>query len=310
MILDSIFDADVDQSEVVDAVAADGYAIVRNVVDPETLATIDAELAPHFAAGHSGHESFTGSLTKRFGALVAKSDAVQELILDPTVLAVADHVLLPSCVTYRLHYTGVMQLLPGETNQVLHRDSSMYPFACPHPPLTVATMWAINDFTAENGGTRLVPGSHLWDSDRAPTADEVATTEMSAGSVLIYVGNLIHGGGRNRSDDVRTGVALHYSMGWLRQEENQYLAVSAERARRLPKRLQELLGYALGSTTFGFVDHIAPDDWLHGVRDPANSSLAPEGMSERIDGLQRFHISHTATGPTRYYPDPTTDDAR
>ncbi len=303
--LEVSYPSDVEPSVVAETVLTNGYAVVHDVLSAETLATVDAELAPHFEACHTGHESFTGSLTKRFGALVAKSTAVQELILDPIVLAVADRALLSSCVNYRLHYTGVMQLLPGQDSQVLHRDSSMYPFACPHPPLTVATMWAINDFTAQNGGTRLVPGSHRWDSERAPTAEEIVATEMPAGSVLIYLGNIIHGGGHNQSDDVRTGLALHYSLGWLRQEENQYLAVPAEQARRLPARLQELLGYALGSSTFGFVDHIAPDDWLHGVRDPAESNLSPPGLSERVDALERFHISHTARGASRYYPDPS-----
>ena len=301
MKLDSMFTPNTDPADVAEAVAADGYAIVQDVLDPEALAAVNADLAPHLEASHTGHEGFMGSLTKRFGALVAKSTAVHDLILHPTALAVADHALLPSCVNYRLHYTGVMHLLPGERQQVLHRDSSMYPFACPHPPLTVATMWAMSDFTAENGGTRLVPGSHLWDGDRTPTADEIVSTEMPAGSVLIYVGNVIHGGGNNRSEAPRTGVALHYSMGWLRQEENQYLAVPAEQARGLPDRLQELLGYSLGSSNFGFVDHVAPKDYLHGVRDPAESNLSPDGMSEQVDSLHRFHVSHTAQGQARYY---------
>ena len=216
-----------------------------------------------------------GSLTKRFGALVAKSTAVQALIMHPTVLAVADHALLPSCVAYRLHYTGVMHLEPGEKQQVLHRDTSVYPFANPCPPLTVATMWAVTDFTRTNGGTRICPGSHQWANDRAPARADVIATEMPAGSVLIYLGNVVHGGGSNRSDRARTGVALHYSLGWLRQEENQYLAVTQEQARTLPEELQELLGYALGSSNFGFVDHIAPKDYLHGTRDPSRERRQP-----------------------------------
>ena len=299
--MENVFGAGSDTSEVAAAVTRDGYAVVRDAIDADTLAAVAADLQPYLDAAHTGHEAFMGSLTKRFGALIAKSRAVQGVIMHPTVLAVADHALLPSCAAYRVHYTGVMHLEPGEKQQVLHRDTSLYPFANPCPPLTVATMWAITDFARSNGGTRICPGSHKWTNDRVPARSEVVATEMPAGSVLIYVGNVIHGGGSNRSDRARTGVALHYSLGWLRQEENQYLAVPQELARTLPDELQELMGYSLGSSNLGFVDHVAPKDFLHGTRDPSESDLSPPGMSERVDALERFHVSHTARGPARYY---------
>ncbi len=292
---------DTHPSDAAAAVTRDGYAVVRDAIDDDTVAAVAADLQPFLDAAHTGHEEFMGSLTKRFGALIAKSTAVQALIMHPLVLAVADHALLPSCAAYRLHYTGVMHLEPGERQQVLHRDTSVYPFANPCPPLTVATMWAISDFTRQNGGTRVCPGSHRWPNERVPSRSELVATEMPAGSVLIYLGNTIHGGGSNRSDRSRTGVALHYSLGWLRQEENQYLAVPQEVARTLPDELQELMGYSLGSANFGFVDHVAPKDYLHGVRDPSDSDLSPAGMSERVDALERFHVSHTARGPARHY---------
>ena len=258
--MENVFGPGVNPSDVATAVTRAGYAVVRDAIDADTLAAVAADLRPYLDVAHTGHEEFMGSLTKRFGALIAKSAAVQALIMHPTVLAVADDALLPSCVAYQLHYTGVMHLEPGEKQQVLHRDTSVYPIANPCPPLTVATMWAVTDFTRQNGGTRICPGSHQWAKDRAPTRADVVATEMPAGSVLIYLGNLIHGGGSNRSDRARTGVALHYSLGWLRQEENQYLAVTQEQARTLPDELQELMGYSLGSSNFGFVDHIAPKD--------------------------------------------------
>ncbi len=299
--MENVFGPDTDPSDAAAAVTRDGYAVVRDAIDHDTVAAVAADLQPFLDAAHTGHEEFMGSVTKRFGALIAKSTAVQALILHPLVLAVADHALLPSCARYQLHYTGVMHLEPGERQQVLHRDTSVYPFANPCPPLTVATMWAISDFTRQNGGTRVCPGSHRWPNERVPSRSEVVTAEMAAGSVLIYLGNTIHGGGSNRSDLARTGVALHYSLGWLRQEENQYLAVAQEVSRTLPDELQELMGYSLGSANFGFVDHIAPKDYLHGVRDPSDSDLSPGGMSERVDALKRFHVSHTARGPARHY---------
>ena len=199
-----------------------------------------------------------------------------------------------------------MHIEPGETRQVLHRDIGLYPIASPCPPLTVATMWALSDFTRKNGGTRLVPGSHLWSSDRVPKPEEVVATEMTAGSVLIYTGNTIHGGGSNHADRPRSGVALHYNLGWLRQEENQYMAVPPELALQLPDQIQELIGYSLGSSSLGVVDHMDPKDYLHGVRDPAKSSLSSPELEKQVQALSRFHISHSEDGLPNYY-DVNTD---
>ena len=166
MELKNTFAGDASPEAVAAAVAEDGYAVVRDAVDADTVAAVNADLAPYFEKAHDGHEEFYGNLTKRYGALLAKSTSVQALLVHPTVLAVADDALLPHCVRYRVHYTGVMHIEPGETRQVLHRDIGLYPIASPCPPLTVATMWALSDFSRKNGGTRLVPGSHLWSSDR------------------------------------------------------------------------------------------------------------------------------------------------
>ena len=299
--LKNIFSGDTPSETVAAAVAADGYAIVRDAVDANTVDAVNADLTPYFEKAHDGHEEFYGSLTKRFGALLAKSNSVQSLLVHPTVLAVADDALLPHCVRYRVHYTGVMHIEPGESRQVLHRDTGLYPIANPCPPLTVATMWALSDFTRKNGGTRLVPGSHLWSSDRVPKPEEVVATEMTAGSVLIYTGNTIHGGGSNHADRPRSGVALHYNLGWLRQEENQYMAVPPELALTLPEQIQELVGYSLGSSSLGVVDHMDPKDYLHGVRDPAKSSLSSPELENQVQALSRFHISHTEDGLPNYY---------
>ena len=301
MELKNTFAGDAPSEAVAAAVAEDGYAVVRDAVDADTVAAVKADLAPYFEKAHDGHEEFYGKLTKRFGALLAKSTAVQALLVHPTVLAVADDALLPHCVRYRLHYSGVMHIEPGETRQVLHRDIGLYPIASPCPPLTVATMWALTDFTRENGGTRLVPGSHLWSSNRVPKPEEVVATEMPAGSVLIYTGNTIHGGGANRSEGSRSGVALHYNLGWLRQEENQYMAVPPELARQLSDQIQELIGYSLGSSSLGVVDHMDPKDYLHGVRDPAQSSLSSPELERQVQALSRFHISHSEDGLPNYY---------
>ena len=233
--------------------------------------------------------------------LLAKSPSCQKLLLHPTVLAAADRALLGSCVRYHVQYTGVMHLEPGESAQVLHRDTGLYPIANPCPPLTVATMWAVSDFTRKNGATRFVPGSHKWDDSRIPDPVEIEAAEMPAGSVLIYTGNTVHGGGSNRSNTARTGVALHYGLGWLRQEENQYLAASAEEVRTMPREVQELMGYALGAPNLGFVDHVAPGDYLHGVRDPANSDLSADDLRAKANAVRRLVVSGQGPSGSRFF---------
>ena len=118
--------------------------------------------------------------------------------------------------------------------------------------MIMPAMWALTDFTAENGGTQIVPGSHVWEHERAPFADEVVNAEMPAGSVLFYLGGTWHGGGDNKSNTMRTGMALQYSLSWLRQEENQYLANPPEVAKDYPERLRRLIGYDFGGPYLGF----------------------------------------------------------
>ena len=137
----------------------------------------------------------------------------------------------PHCVDFRLHVTSLVELLPGEVQQGLHRDGNLYPIRHPHPPLTLATFWAYTDFTADNGGTVIAPGSHVWEHDREPQEHELINAVMSAGSVLLYTSSLWHGSGSNRSNGPRTGMAIHYNLGWLNQEENQVLSAPPQVAK-------------------------------------------------------------------------------
>ena len=278
----------------------DGYAIIENLLSEDQLETLRGELKPHLDARAPGKENMMGARTRRFGRLLLRSQMAQELAAHPLVLSIADAVLLPYCVRYQLNYSGVMYLEPGETAQPLHRDTGFYPIQNPAPPLLMSTMWAITDFTADNGATCLVPGSRHWQDAREPSAQEVIVAEMPAGSVLLYIGSTIHGGGANRSASARFGVALHYALGWLRQEENQYLAVPLEVARTLPQKIQELLGYALGTAALGFVDHQDPNDFLNG-NDNAQSGDIYGGLMDQDNALERFKIAGTSAVGRRYF---------
>jgi ectoine hydroxylase-related dioxygenase (phytanoyl-CoA dioxygenase family) len=157
---------------------------------------------------------------------------------------------------YQLSAPTGIEIAPGEKPQILHRDDSIYPLPEPHPEVVLNTMWALDDFTEENGATRLVPGSHGRPIAEQPQSDDDASViaAMPAGSVMFYVGSIWHGGGANRSDKPRLGVILEYVSAWLRPQENHLLAVPREVARTLPERLQELLGYNIFPPFMGYVD--------------------------------------------------------
>ena len=174
-----------------------------------------------------------------------------DLAVHPLLLAVLDAMLGAS---YQLSAPTGIEIAPGEKAQFLHTDDAIYPLPRPHGEVVLNTMWALDDFTAENGATRVVPGSHRW-TDRQPIdPDETVTITMPAGSVLFIRGTLWHGGGANRTDRTRLGVLLEYAAGWLRQQENHVLAVPPEIVRTLEPRLQELIGYGIHPPFVGYVD--------------------------------------------------------
>lgn len=252
------FERDVDAADVAASLEEHGYAIVRNLAEPEVLARLNAEFDPYVDAVPLGKTEFAGDKTKRINNLIAKSTACRELALNPLVMGVCDSVLLPYCARYHLHVTTLIELQPGQGQQVLHRDGGIYPVRFPAIPTTLATIWACNDFTAENGGTLIAPGSHRWAHEREPKPDEIISAEMPAGSALIYTSNFYHGGGNNQSNGTRRGMALHYNLGWLRQEENQFLSIPPEKAAGIAPEVLQLIGYDFGAPYLGFVEEGHP----------------------------------------------------
>ena len=236
---------------VADALGADGYAIVEGVLSPSEVASARHDLARVLAETPTGRNDFEGFSTQRVYALFAKTRTFDQVAIHPLVLGVLDRVL----GHYQLSAPVGIQIRPGEKAQVLHRDEGIYPLPRPHPVVVINSMWPLDDFTAANGATRLVPGSHLWEDDRRPNADtEIALAEMPAGSALCYLGNLWHGGGANQTERPRLGVILEYVVSWLRPQENPCLAVPRAVVRDLPERLQELLGYNIYPPFLGYVD--------------------------------------------------------
>jgi ectoine hydroxylase-related dioxygenase (phytanoyl-CoA dioxygenase family) len=245
-------------AKVVACLERDGAVVVTGVIDRATRDAVLRELAPHLEVvdpdasinkayeADGGTSDFYPGKTKRITALVARSETFRTFVTHPLMLSACDAILKPNCVHYQVHATAVLKIGPGAREQMLHREEDPYQFfKVPRPHMILASMWAITDFTEANGGTLIVPGSHLWPAGRKASRDEVVGAEMPAGSVLLWMGGTLHGAGANRSEDWRYGVFLSYSLGWLRQEENQYVDVPYEIARTLSKEVRDLLGYRM-----------------------------------------------------------------
>jgi ectoine hydroxylase-related dioxygenase (phytanoyl-CoA dioxygenase family) len=273
-------DAHVDEIEA--ELRASGCVIVEGAVASAHLDRMEAELEPYLGETPAGGDEFTGLNTRRTGSLLARSRAFGALAAHPTVLGALDRVLGDHATSYQLHLTQVIEIGPGEPAQMVHRDQWAFDFF-PFPAgfeVECHTMWALSEFTAENGATRVIPGSNHLDDKLRFTEEDTVPAEMARGSVLLYLGSVYHGGGANHSTTPRRGVNVGYTLSWLRQEENQYLACPPEVARDLPEDLARLAGYRRGAYALGYYGDLRdPYDAVRGEHAGGQQSFQPDGVS-------------------------------
>jgi ectoine hydroxylase-related dioxygenase (phytanoyl-CoA dioxygenase family) len=255
-------------AEVAAEIRANGFVIVDNVVSNEVMDRVAEELEEHIDLTPTGNDDFVGRLTQRTGSLIPRSPVSRELVMHPLVLdTTAD--LLHKATVYQLHLTQVISVLPGETHQPLHRDElawDFFPFPLDYD-VQCNTMWAMTDFTVENGATRIVPGSHLIEGKQTYQDDDprIVRAEMERGSMFFYSGKVYHGAAANNSESVRQGINITYCVGWVRQEENQYLSTPIEVARTLDDDLLKLMGYQMGGLAVGYIRDF--EDPMVAIRD-------------------------------------------
>jgi ectoine hydroxylase-related dioxygenase (phytanoyl-CoA dioxygenase family) len=242
-------------TEILEVLAQDGGVIVHNMLSPQVVANLLKELAPQSESSQVGPKSdnenvnyFWGQQTKRFTRLAQRSQTfADEVLVHPILTGVADELLKPSCASYWMNTGQMMIVMPGGAPQYMHRDSDDWPAMCSPtaPPCQISCMFALSDFTAENGATRVAPGSHLWsDYSRQATDDEITQAVMPAGSGMIYLGKTLHSAGANKTEnEPRFGMHLSYVLGWLTPEEAGCLGVTEDRAKTFTKQQQQLLGY-------------------------------------------------------------------
>jgi ectoine hydroxylase-related dioxygenase (phytanoyl-CoA dioxygenase family) len=257
-----------------DQLQTEGYTIVQDLIDE---ATVDALLdVVHRLEAELGsapsNNRFEGNQTTRTYNLLARDQIWQQVPVQPVVLALIESMLGSQCLISSL---ASISLAPGETAQVIHADDQIMPIAKPHVATVANSMWALTDFTEENGATRVVPGSHLWsenpdyftDSPKYPSIAAV----MPKGSVLVWHGSTWHGGGANRSDEVRVGVAMNYCAGYIRQQENQQLGIPPDIMATFTPQLRQLCGLGMYQGLTGNIDKVSPAELLYG--DPPQTQL-------------------------------------
>jgi hypothetical protein len=286
-------DSETSVAEILNVLDDDAAVIIENVISKDTVETLKSELVPYLSKEVFGRDEFTGFSTKRVGALIARSNTCRDLALNPLVIDVAKQYLEPFADGYQLHFTSAVSIGPSETKQALHRDRGIWGGYLPRKiePL-MSTIWAVTEFTRDNGATQIVPGSHKWEKEREPDDAEIAYAEMNPGSVLLYTGTVLHGGGANKTaSEIRTGVFLHYALNWLRQEENQYLSCPPEIAKELSPELRSLIGYAKGGYVLGFYsdpydeeakfESVSPENMFNNAKDEFDSLPNPEELIDK-----------------------------
>ena len=245
-----------DSNTPLDVVAAtlleEGGVIVRNLAADDLIHKVNQELRePLDSKGHEFENDFNGYKTRRLGTVLESSPSSAELLTNPLALGVADTILKRHCDNYQVGSMTAIEIHPGEESQILHRDGDFYPIPIPGVEFQIQAMWALSDFTEENGATRVVTdlgvleGVKNNETDAFINIDEskVAQAVMPRGSVFFWLRSTIHGGGANTGSTPRSGLFISYCLGWLRQEDNQYLPIPREVAESFPENVSRLLGY-------------------------------------------------------------------
>jgi ectoine hydroxylase-related dioxygenase (phytanoyl-CoA dioxygenase family) len=239
-----------------------GYAVVEGAIAPALVADLRAALDALEHAQGLGYAAsrFEGYRTLRIYNLLAHDERFWQVPVHAHVLPIAERFLDPELLLSSL---SAITLGPGQEAQPLHEDTQQIPLPRPRPAIALNAMWALSDFTAANGATRIIPGSHRYDGP-PPFGAELPTVpaEMPAGSVMLFDSQLWHAGGTNTTAERRYAISCYYCVGWMRQQENQLLGIPMALAARMPRRLQELLGYGVWRGQYGHIANRDPIELL------------------------------------------------
>jgi ectoine hydroxylase-related dioxygenase (phytanoyl-CoA dioxygenase family) len=245
------------------AIARDGYTIVEAAIEPDLIDALSEALdrLEREMGVRPSSNAFEGARTVRIYNLLAHGAPFTAVPVHAQVLPIVEGVIGEGCLISSLSSIAIDA---GETAQPIHADDQLIALEKPHRPIICNSMWALTDFTEANGATRLVPTSHLRPSPEYGGDYPTIPAEMAKGSVLIWDGALWHGGGANRTDKRRTGVAMNYCAGFIRQQENQQLGLPPDLVRGFEPRLRELVGYGVYRGLIGHINKQSPAQILTG----------------------------------------------
>lgn len=239
--------------EVMALIQKDGYCIVEGLAGNALMDQIAGEMDPFIEKTCYGRDQLNGFFTRRTGALIARSTYARKLVMDPLVIDCVS-TWLAHAYSFQLNQAQILSVGPGAKAQPVHVDEvawDFYQFPGDYH-IQCNTIWALTDFTEENGATRIVPGSHKLPLGLKYKLEDTVPVLMKRGDVVIYSGKLYHGAGPNTTQDqVRQGINITYSVGWVKQEENQFLSVPREIAQTLPDDLLRVMGYQQGAPGIG-----------------------------------------------------------
>ncbi|KIW24174.1 uncharacterized protein PV07_09904 [Cladophialophora immunda] len=291
-----VFDAaDAQVDDVVEGLRAVGGVVVRGILSTEALAQIERDVRPHLEADvpwEADNNFFPPSTRRAFGLCAKSRTFAVDLVGNELYQAVCARFLTTKSYPWygnrdtlnvsppQLNNTIAFSVRPGNSyDQPLHRDDDIHYADRPRVdvyPRTNSREYGIGFFVAgtktskANGATRFIPASHLEATEHPPDERFAHYAELNPGDGFIMLSSCYHGGSANTTaDEERLLFSCFMTRGWLRQEENQYLAVPPEIAKTLPVRIQKIMGYALSDPMLG---------WLE-FKDP-RSTIDPE--AERV----------------------------
>ena len=270
--------------------ACEGWCVLERALDPKLIAALQDQLEARFAATPYCEGAFYGARTKRFGSLLKRSTLAEPLVMHPTVLAIAEQMLLPWCERIALNLTQAIEIHPGALPQFPHRDQDMWQGPKGSIEYLVNVMWPLTPFSADNGGTRIWSRSHEDQEQAVLREEEAIVPDVGPGDALLFLGSTLHGGGGNTTGIPRRGIIVSYCLGWLKPFELQWLVYPPEIARNFSPELAALVGYAQHRPNLGNVEGQCPSVLLKGEVSEhlaAIDALRPDQAVAAADFLAR-----------------------
>ncbi len=270
-----------------DRLESEGYCIIPQALPSETLRCLERDLAPAFAAVPLGHGDFYGYRTQRFGSLLRRSPAAADLALHPLVLDLAKTILGRACDSIQINVAQAIAIHPGEVKQFPHRDHDMWAGIKGEHEYLLNVIWPLTEFTAQNGATRIYPGTHRAGTVNPDQLGGPVIAECSPGDAICFLGSTLHGAGPNETSSVRRAVVIGYSLGWLKPYENLWLAYPPHVARAFPPDLAELAGYCQHRPNLGNYEGQCPSVLLSGT--PAEYLQARDALRpDQAEAVRTF----------------------